>query len=114
MINQETIIALATPNGLGAISVIRISGSNAISITEKVFKPKWNKTLHAAWFDSYFMFCLHKEVTKESMSNGYHILQSTKGVNTNKNGKSVPFSTHIQPLLPHYWVNQVLLTHFQA
>ena len=45
MINQETIIALATPNGLGAISVIRISGSNAISITEKVFKPKGNKKL---------------------------------------------------------------------
>ena len=26
MINKNTIIALATPNGLGAISVIRISG----------------------------------------------------------------------------------------
>ena len=45
MINQETIIALATPNGLGAISVIRISGLNAISITEKLFKPKGNKKL---------------------------------------------------------------------
>ena len=40
MINQETILALATPNGLGAISVIRISGSNAIPITEKFFKQK--------------------------------------------------------------------------
>ena len=45
MINQETIVALATPNGLGAISVIRISGINAISITEKLFKPKGNKKL---------------------------------------------------------------------
>ena len=45
MINQETIIALASPNGLGAISVIRISGLNAISITEKLFKPKGNKKL---------------------------------------------------------------------
>ncbi|MDB4148769.1 tRNA uridine-5-carboxymethylaminomethyl(34) synthesis GTPase MnmE [Flavobacteriaceae bacterium] len=45
MINQETIIALATPNGLGAISVIRISGLNAISTTEKLFKPKGNKKL---------------------------------------------------------------------
>ena len=45
MINQETIIALATPNGLGAISVIRVSGINAISITEKLFKPKGNKKL---------------------------------------------------------------------
>jgi len=45
MIDQETIIALATPNGLGAISVIRISGLNAISITEKLFKPKGSKKL---------------------------------------------------------------------
>ena len=40
MINQDTIIALATPNGLGAISVIRISGKESISITESVFKSK--------------------------------------------------------------------------
>tara|TARA_B100001173_G_C16007801_1_gene556356 strand:+ start:681 stop:2054 length:1374 start_codon:yes stop_codon:yes gene_type:complete len=45
MINQETIIALATPNGLGAISVIRISGKEAIKITEKLFKGKNNKIL---------------------------------------------------------------------
>ena len=45
MINQETIVALATPNGLGAISVIRISGLNAISVTEKLFKSKGNKKL---------------------------------------------------------------------
>ena len=45
MINDETIIALATPSGMGAISVIRISGSKAISITEKLFKPKGNKIL---------------------------------------------------------------------
>ena len=45
MINQETIIALATPNGLGAISVIRISGEKAIKTTEKLFKGKNNKIL---------------------------------------------------------------------
>ncbi|MBL6649757.1 MAG: tRNA uridine-5-carboxymethylaminomethyl(34) synthesis GTPase MnmE [Flavobacteriaceae bacterium] len=45
MINNETIIALATPNGMGAISVIRISGSKAISVTEKLFKPKRIKLL---------------------------------------------------------------------
>jgi tRNA modification GTPase len=43
--NQETIIALATPNGLGAISVIRISGNNSIKITEKLFKSNKNKLL---------------------------------------------------------------------
>jgi|TARA_B110000196_G_C21147476_1_gene667489 tRNA modification GTPase len=45
MTNQDTIIALATPNGLGAISVLRISGKESISVTEKVFKAKNNKLL---------------------------------------------------------------------
>ena len=45
MVSKETIIALATPNGLGAISVIRISGNDAIIITDKLFKAKNKKTL---------------------------------------------------------------------
>jgi|TARA_B100001105_G_C22396678_1_gene447068 tRNA modification GTPase len=45
MTNRDTIIALATPNGLGAISVLRISGKESISVTEKVFKAKNNKLL---------------------------------------------------------------------
>ena len=45
MVNKETIIALATPNGLGAISVIRISGNNSIKIAEKLFKSNKNKLL---------------------------------------------------------------------
>ncbi len=38
--NQDTIIALATPAGVGAIGVIRLSGPDAISITNKAFKGK--------------------------------------------------------------------------
>ena len=34
----ETIIALATPPGIGAISVLRLSGSDSINIVSKVFK----------------------------------------------------------------------------
>jgi len=45
MISKETIIALATPNGLGAISVIRISGKDAIITTDKLFKTKNKKLL---------------------------------------------------------------------
>jgi tRNA modification GTPase len=37
---QDTIIALATPQGIGAIAVIRLSGNNAISLTNEVFKGK--------------------------------------------------------------------------
>ena len=35
--NQDTICALATPNGVGAIGVIRLSGSNSYEIVSAVF-----------------------------------------------------------------------------
>jgi tRNA modification GTPase len=37
---EDTIIALATPQGVGAIAVIRLSGKEAIQLTNKVFKGK--------------------------------------------------------------------------
>lgn len=46
MIKNDTIIALATPSGVGAISVIRLSGENAIDIVDANFKSiKKDKTL---------------------------------------------------------------------
>lgn len=40
MLNNDTIIALSTPPGSGAIGVIRLSGANAITLTNQVFKGK--------------------------------------------------------------------------
>ncbi|QKG80067.1 tRNA uridine-5-carboxymethylaminomethyl(34) synthesis GTPase MnmE [Tenuifilum thalassicum] len=37
--NTTTIAAIATPPGMGAIAVIRLSGSKAIEITDKLFRP---------------------------------------------------------------------------
>jgi len=37
---NETIVALATPPGIGAIGVIRLSGDDAITIADKIFKGK--------------------------------------------------------------------------
>lgn len=37
MLDEDTIVALATPMGSSAISVIRISGNNSISTVEKIF-----------------------------------------------------------------------------
>ncbi|MFM2400801.1 MAG: tRNA modification GTPase MnmE [Bacteroidota bacterium] len=37
---SDTIVALATPAGVGAIGVIRLSGERAIEIVNEVFKPK--------------------------------------------------------------------------
>ena len=45
MIEKDTIIALATPAGSGAISVIRISGLKSIEITESLFKSKDGSSL---------------------------------------------------------------------
>ncbi|WP_298535713.1 tRNA uridine-5-carboxymethylaminomethyl(34) synthesis GTPase MnmE [uncultured Algibacter sp.] len=43
MINQDTIVALATPSGAGAIAIIRLSGSNAIEIVDQCFKSVKDK-----------------------------------------------------------------------
>ena len=37
---DDTIVALATPPGVGAIAVIRLSGELAIDIVNQVFKGK--------------------------------------------------------------------------
>ncbi|WP_185861890.1 tRNA uridine-5-carboxymethylaminomethyl(34) synthesis GTPase MnmE [Blattabacterium cuenoti] len=39
MLDDDTIVALATPIGVSAISVIRISGKNSISTVENIFFP---------------------------------------------------------------------------
>lgn len=38
---EDTIIALATPSGVGAISIIRLSGNNAIDIVSEHFQSKF-------------------------------------------------------------------------
>ena len=45
MIPTETIVALATPSGAGAIAIIRLSGKNAIAIASHVFQSVSKKDL---------------------------------------------------------------------
>ncbi|TRX43153.1 tRNA uridine-5-carboxymethylaminomethyl(34) synthesis GTPase MnmE [Flavobacterium restrictum] len=45
MIPHDSIVALATPSGAGAIAIIRISGNEAITIGNSVFKSIKNKEL---------------------------------------------------------------------
>jgi len=45
MIHQDSIVALATPSGAGAIAVIRVSGQDAIAIGERVFQSVKGKAL---------------------------------------------------------------------
>ena len=39
MLDDSTIVAIATPPGMGAIAVIRVSGVDSITLTDGVFKP---------------------------------------------------------------------------
>lgn len=43
--SERTIAAISTPIGEGGIGVIRISGDNAISVTERFFRPFYSKKL---------------------------------------------------------------------
>ena len=45
MINQDTIVALATPSGAGAIAIVRLSGENAINLAENQFQSVSSKVL---------------------------------------------------------------------
>ena len=43
--NERTIAALSTPQGVGGIAVIRISGNDAIAIADKIFKTPSGKSI---------------------------------------------------------------------
>ncbi|MGV9003583.1 tRNA uridine-5-carboxymethylaminomethyl(34) synthesis GTPase MnmE [Flavobacterium sp.] len=45
MINQDTIVALASPSGAGAIAIIRLSGNEAITLASLVFESVSGKDL---------------------------------------------------------------------
>ena len=45
MIREDTIIALATPQGMGAIAVLRVSGTNAINLVDAQFHMPGGKRL---------------------------------------------------------------------
>ena len=45
---QDTICALATPSGSGAIAVIRVSGNKSPEITDKIFKSSREDSLRDA------------------------------------------------------------------
>lgn len=43
IINKDTIVAISTPHGVGAIAVIRLSGDKSFSVVEKIFVPTGKK-----------------------------------------------------------------------
>ena len=58
MINQDTICAIATAQG-GAIGVIRISGKDAIAITDRIFTPVGKHPLPLSERKAYTLSLIH-------------------------------------------------------
>ncbi|UMQ43515.1 hypothetical protein MKS83_07390 [Chryseobacterium sp. Y16C] len=53
--NNDTICALATANGVGALGIIRVSGNDALSVVKKSFPAKKlakqkSHTIHYGYF----------------------------------------------------------------
>ena len=45
MLDQKTIVALATPSGAGAVAIIRMSGEAEIQIASEVFQSVSGKNI---------------------------------------------------------------------
>lgn len=83
MYNEGTIIALSSPPGSGAISIIRLSGKDAIDVADKVFKSNSNKPLSKLEGQSltYGVISDGKEVIDEVVVSIYRAPHSYTGEN---------------------------------
>lgn len=90
MIPNDTIVALATPSGAGAIAVIRLSGANAIAIAARLFESKSGKNLAAQKSHT-----LHLGVIKDGARTLDEVLVSIfKGPNSYTGEDTIEISCH--------------------
>ncbi|MBA3828083.1 MAG: tRNA uridine-5-carboxymethylaminomethyl(34) synthesis GTPase MnmE [Taibaiella sp.] len=94
---DDTIVALATPPGEGAIGIIRLSGSNAIAIADKIFLGKRleNQASHTLHFGR---IVNDKEIIDEAVASLYKAPKSYTGEDV------VELSCHGS----HYVLSQVI------
>jgi tRNA modification GTPase len=89
---HDTIAALATPNGIGAIAVVRISGADAIRITASLFRGKNLNTVdgHTIHFGK---FAEHDRVIDEVLVSVFRAPHSYTGED------SAEISCHGSPMI---------------
>jgi tRNA modification GTPase len=102
--NEDTIVALATPAGTGAISVIRVSGPSAINSVDKVFfgKKKLTET------DSHTIH-YGKVISKDEELIDDVLVSVFKKPNSYTGENVVEISTHGNPLIAQRIIEQLLL-----
>jgi len=104
-LKEDNIIALATPPGVGAISVIRLSGPESLLITDLLFKGKQpivNSKSHTIHYGDIFD------------SSGNHIddvlISVFKAPNSYTGEDSVEISTHGNPLIAQKIISEFINT----
>lgn len=90
MIPQDTIVALATPSGAGAIAVIRVSGPDAIAIASGVFNSASGKDI--AKQKSHTLHLGH--ITDDNKVYDQVLLSLFKGPNSYTGENTVEISCH--------------------
>ena len=91
--NDDTIVALATPAGVGAISVIRISGSQSIVAVDRIFNGKKKLTEVDSHTIHYGTIFFNEEVIDDVLVSVFRKPNSYTGED------SVEISTHGSPLI---------------
>lgn len=107
MLRNDTICALATPSGVGAIAVIRLSGNDCLTVVDAVFKsPNINKKLaHQKGYTVHFgQIIKNGEVLDEVLATVFKAPHSFTGEN------SVEISCHGSPLIQNK-ILQLLIEH---
>ncbi len=68
--NKETIVAISTPPGIGGVGMVRLSGPDALSITQKIFSSNSKTT----WTHSQLYYgCVRNPDNGENIDDGYAV-----------------------------------------
>ena len=101
--NEDTITAIATPAGTGAISVIRVSGTKSISSVDKIFQGKTklvNASSHTIHYGKIVSF-LGKVIDDV-------LVLVFKSPNSFTGEDSIEISTHGSPYITERIINELL------
>lgn len=102
---EDTIIALATPPGVGAISIIRLSGPDSFGVTDLLFKGKQPITISKSHTIHY------GDIYDSSGNHIDDVLVSVfKAPNSYTGEDSVEISTHGNPLIAQKIISEFINT----
>jgi tRNA modification GTPase len=105
---EDTIVAIATPPGVGAISVIRISGADAISAADSIFTGKSKLSESRSHTIHYGNIFNDKEIIDDVLVSVFHNPNSYTGED------AVEISTHGSPLIIKKIIELLIATGIKA